>query len=228
MRWKLEDVEAALAAMQRVELKGIGATLPANWYTLVGYGLNTSFLRAFRHLYNAHLTHDLPLAGWAARCLLELSVWNTYVLASEENAKRFHDDALADAAEAIGSLPRNIDDAPNSDAAERYKVMMTEQQPAFEEQLRTASELGVSRHLEVREIAKLVGKERRYALFYRILSKLAHATAASVLLEIDNAEAETITGMLLDLGSDIVSEYANELSKRVRPAPAPASPSGPA
>jgi hypothetical protein len=218
MRWKLEDIEAALISMESVadSLKAARPTQPADWPTAVLYGVRTSFIRSFRHLYDAHLNHDIPLASWASRCLLELSVWNRYVLTSQDNAKRFYDDTMADRGEAIRSLPKDLSDAPDIEAAERYRTVAAEQWPFFDEQLRIFAESGISKHLDIRDVAKLVGLERRYTMLYRILSKLVHATAYSV-IEIDNENAEEITGLLLDFGANLVKEYLLEIQKRLPP-----------
>jgi hypothetical protein len=44
-----------------------------------------------------------------------------------DNAKRFYDDLTADRAEAIRSISKDLSDAPNIEAAERYRAALAEQ-----------------------------------------------------------------------------------------------------
>lgn len=65
-------------------------------------------IRTVTDLRYAYERHRISTVAWLTRNLLELSVWIQYCNLSDENAKRFHDDAVRDAYglwKAIESLP---------------------------------------------------------------------------------------------------------------------------
>jgi hypothetical protein len=120
----------------------------------------------------------LPAAAWIARNLLELQVWVKYCGVSQENAWRFHEDALRDLAgfmevHAQSCAAMGIENEIAATADQQL------QQVALES-------LGLNNidadYLPVSKAAKAqgVGLGDSFGPFHRLLSKFAHPTAGLV------------------------------------------------
>lgn len=148
---------------------------------------NYYFFEIVRELVDASLTNyqelrrgytesNYPLLAWACRNLLELTIFLKFVLLSGENARRFGDDRLIDGSELLRALralelhyePKASTAALN-DALDRMIAQMS------------AEGVSASKHLEVRNLAEMVGMKEDYSSVNRVCSKLVHPTSWSIL-----------------------------------------------
>jgi hypothetical protein len=112
--------------------------------------------------------------AWAARSLLELSIWSEYCCGEEEKAKRFLDDLVRDfyglSKAIIGTDGQKSDYAELDTALDKLADFMKTQ---------GVEKLGDD-FKSVRKAADELGKEDFFLNHNKILSKLAHPTALMV------------------------------------------------
>jgi hypothetical protein len=116
-------------------------------------------------------------AAWNSRNLLELWVWLKYCATSQENARRFHEDALRDVQGLTDALSKlhALQGIPNEfEASVRMKIA-----EAARDKLGLDS-LG-SHYTRVSDAAKAIGLGNFFASSNTSLSKFAHPTAGLVL-----------------------------------------------
>lgn len=155
----------------------------------------------------------LPYAAWNARNLLELSVRTKYFLASKDNAKRFHDDALRDAHGLLGAHEQLYD--------------MTGKVNTLKDKTRTRLErvprerLGValldSKYEKVINVAKKMGLKRWYDASNTYLSKYAHPTAFLV-IGVMHQPTVFVTGLqhcCIAFGVDFANKCMTDLEQMV-------------
>jgi len=117
----------------------------------------------------------LSSVAWSARSLLELLVWIKFCRASDENARRFHEDALRDAKGLVEAHAKTrealgIDDKTSALALEQIQVIAKE-------------DLGLdgidANYFAVAKAAKATGSvwSESFTHLNKALSKFAHPTA---------------------------------------------------
>lgn len=129
---------------------------------------------------------ETALIAWRARNLMELSVWCLYCSKSNENARRFYEDAGRDVLEIY-------------DAFTKWGTA-TGQDPEWLDHIKEG-EKDISRQAvtdgiasldgpfkAVREAAEEVGISEHFRVGYRMLSKFAHPTAMRILAPPDEAK----------------------------------------
>jgi hypothetical protein len=150
---------------------------PDDWYAILVTKLLASVARVSYDLRQTiEQKEALPAAAWNARNLLELWIWIEYCTASQENARRFYEDALRDALGLTESLSK------------MHKLTGIENE--FEDEARkklaevALKKLGIesldTNYERVAAAAKNVGLEDWYAACNANLSKFAHPTAVLV------------------------------------------------
>ena len=123
-------------------------------------------MRHYRDKIATETEGDLPNLAWLARNILELRVWIEYCSTSEANALEFYDDALRDL---VDLNRKHLDELEPTTRATLEKA--TEALPNTKE---------THKYKDVRKAAE----ECHMDIFdanYKILSKLAHPTALSVI-----------------------------------------------
>jgi hypothetical protein len=118
----------------------------------------------------------LSAAAWSARSLLELLVWIKFCRASDENARRFHEDALRDAKGLVEAHAKTceilgIDDKTSVLAMEQIQVMAKKDLELE----------GIdAKYLAVATAAKATDSvwSESFTHLNKMLSKFAHPTAA--------------------------------------------------
>lgn len=124
----------------------------------------------------AHRRKCMPTVAWAARSLLELSIWTEYCCASESNAQRFSDDAARDMIGILKMLQRDMREQTGSD------------DPKISEMMGTFSNFGKAHGIarlgddfkRVADAARELGKKHHFLSHNKIFSKMAHPTAWAV------------------------------------------------
>ncbi|MGA8741338.1 MAG: hypothetical protein WB561_09155 [Terracidiphilus sp.] len=115
--------------------------------------------------------------AWAARNLLELSIWVDYCNLSDSNAKKFNDDTGRDLLE-FGQITQKVFDAYGSGPSAELNAVM-------QEMVKVApSKFGITGieddYTKVREAAEVLGAHSRYAANFKRYSKYAHPTALAM------------------------------------------------
>ena len=116
--------------------------------------------------------------AWSARNFLELSIWIDYCCVSEGNAKRFREDSVRDMYGLVASV---LKDDMTADVRSDLESLLGDMRKVFDGPTRKISE-GYKR---VAKAAAEVGREREFASFNRLFSKMAHPTAFLVNLDIE-------------------------------------------
>jgi hypothetical protein len=147
---------------------------PANtWHTHLLFRLFREADLAAAELFASYKEKNLSRSAWAARNLLELSMWAAYVSASDQNAKRLDDDILLDADELYSraeGLCRKLPNLmQNADQISAGRNALSG--------LRTATTLmDTDRRLDVAKVVKSIGHEGSYYVVNALYSKLLHPT----------------------------------------------------
>jgi hypothetical protein len=126
-----------------------------------------------RELEAAYLQGSLSKTAWAARNLLELSIWIRYCNISDEHGKRFRLDGARDLIGFFKALngyhgTKIASEIPRMDAAEAELELIAQNEFGV-------ASLGTS-FVEVRDAANEVA-ETRYKSLNKLCSKFAHPTA---------------------------------------------------
>jgi hypothetical protein len=124
-------------------------------------------------LVRAHEEERLSTLAWITRNLLELVVWIEFATKSDENAKRFQDDATKDL---YGWAKAAIDLEKGRDSAEHKKLSDKMSELEKFAQSRGLVKLGDD-YMRVSAIAKELGHDADFAPRYKLYSKFAHPTA---------------------------------------------------
>jgi hypothetical protein len=146
------------------------------WFADLVHKLLLSVDRVRYDLLKTMEQEAISAAAWNARNLLELWIWLKYCAASEENARRFHEDALRDIQGLTDALSKMHEEQgiPNEfEASAREKLA------------EVAEKLGLdsldSSYLHVADAAEAVGLADSFGSTNKFLSKFAHPTAGLVL-----------------------------------------------
>jgi len=210
----ITDIQGALSSLIELDakLKNTYMSVPHSPEVEMMVGLNRSYLRAFRHMYDAHRTKDMALSAWAARNLIELSIWTKYLLISAENRQRFCADFEMDMHECAKAVIEASNQA-GLNVAELSGDMANHHKLAYKISL-DKPKIGDNGHLQIREVARLLELESKLTGIYKMVSKLSHATALSVVSDQDEEVSAKVTWIFLEFGYGIIGEYAGELEKR--------------
>jgi hypothetical protein len=118
----------------------------------------------------------LPTLAWAARSLLELWVWVEYCCKSQENARRFHDDAVRDL---FGISRASIAIIRHETGTDDMKI-----RAVIDNVARVVKRFGIEQLSDdfkrVSAAARELGKEELFLAQNKFYSKLAHPTAFAV------------------------------------------------
>jgi hypothetical protein len=161
--------------------------IPEYWGVQVPVGLLTEAWRIREALGGAIQNEDVCRLAWLARNALELRVWAQYVATGPEAAKRFHQDGYVDAVETLKLMDRAFSALPS-----KYHELVHEAinpvLPEFDRVLvrdgvgLSVSELQKMKHLDPAKVAEEIGYGKVFARWNRMLSKMVHPTAYTVLV----------------------------------------------
>jgi len=147
------------------------------WYDDLIIKILLSVDRTCRDLLKTMDQESVPGAAWNARNLLELWVWIKYCAASQENARRFYEDALRDMEGLTDALSRlhELRQVPNQfEASARQKIAEVARE-------KLGLKLLDGNFARVADAAKSIGLHPWFSANNIFLSKFAHPTAALVL-----------------------------------------------
>jgi len=173
-----------LAALPKLRelLKNLAAdvatmTSPAQDFKAIIEALLSRTEEQLDRLLLAHSEGSLAMMAYATRNLLELNIWTAYVLASNDNTKRFAQDWLLDG---IGLL----------EGLEGWHVSyggkaedLTSTSATLAELKKNRSEWGLdnAKYLSVSKVGHELGYGNEYDNLFKVYSKLVHPTSWSVL-----------------------------------------------
>lgn len=152
----------------------------------------------FYHLVYAYdNSNSVELISWAARNLVELAVWAKYVTASEENWKTMWLDQLIDADE----FARSVADFIRLHTGDGEILRQLDPFLAAAKKARADNGLAdTQRYKSVASAAADVGHTSEYKALNKLLSKLVHPTALSIMLVMDNEGQQGLKNWVTSLG----------------------------
>ena len=173
--------------------------------------LSAEVLGAFSFLVEAHRRKQVQHAAWAARNLLELSIWCEYCIQSESNARMFFCDKARDALGLVeafeGLVAGGSNDAIDTAAASAkatfntfFTAQSVEMDAEFKRVHKAAKDLGVV-------------QERAFRYLNIVLSKFVHPTALIVNSAMDDAQKSGLVEMSYLLGRTLASASMEALEK---------------
>src|SRR5947209_417681 len=99
----LELIDRAFAEVRALSAQVQDWDTESHWFRDLLAGFIHSTLREYQHL-KFGLRQSSALLAWACRNLLELNIYVQYALKSEENARRFSGERLADGIDIFDSF----------------------------------------------------------------------------------------------------------------------------
>ncbi len=152
------------------------------------------------------------LEAWACRNLLELDIFVKWALRSDANAKRFTGDVAIDGTELFERMKKwFVYQEPGVSTAE-----MDETLRLGYERIKSEGNEGGS-HLEVRDLAAVVGMTDDFKYTMKLCSKLVHVTAWSVFhRDIEDGEYAAFRVILFQSGSRYGLDAFNTIRERLR------------
>jgi hypothetical protein len=161
------------------------------WRFMVFVKLEQASSLNVRELVNAQDDAPISRVAYITRNLLELLIWTEYCGKSVENSRRFYLDSLRDWVDLLRLLP------PEEVGVLTGQVTIAD----------ILAELKLHEperpFVKVREAAKEVGRLEFYEAANKILSKLAHPTALSIMLPMSADEEIVLRRKLILAGKDI-------------------------
>jgi hypothetical protein len=168
-------------------------------------------LRAFHFLVEAHFRKQVQHAAWAARNLLELSIWCEYCARSESNARTFCFDTVKDALGLVNAFAGIVQMGQGEGSgAHLLKAVEKLKETAAAQSLDLNDDF-----TKVHKAARGLGKEQEMAFRYGniILSKFTHPTAYIVNINIDEASQASLVELSYKIGLALATASLNELEK---------------
>lgn len=167
----------------------------------------------FLHLDESRdIRFDTARMAWAARTLLELSVWATYSTTSTENANRLYQDHALDLKEfldaTVGLGKEFTPGDPNLGELQSRRPRVV----SFVEDVGLTAE---DKRLQLREIAEQIGRLNFFERFNKVLSKLMHATGLSILFPMTLTLDEGVRIWLFEFGVKTADETLRTLVNRL-------------
>jgi hypothetical protein len=197
---------ADILALAKCKAEAVGRGLPLlddykegeRWYTEIFIGLAADTLTSYQGLHEAFAGKKLMYMAWSARNLMELDLWTYYVTSSRRNARSFYEERLVDANDIARELKGFL---PKVDFLEPLLKELDKQFVVLENDLCEAGIAKNRKYLKVSEVAKIRGDHRAYYTPNKILSKLVHPTAASILGRMDDPTNHFMCSIMCVAGS---------------------------
>jgi hypothetical protein len=170
--------------------------------------LNTSDLE------RAHHEKRISTLAWAARNILELSVWIEYCTLTDENARRFQEDAVRDLAGFSDAVQTAVHLTEGQQHAELGSVRLRLTEFA-------ASTLGIpvlgNDFQRVAQAATVIGRGESFSAANKMFSKFAHPTAWAV-HTVESIDAdEGLRNMFLSDGIEMATDALTRIRQFVLP-----------
>jgi hypothetical protein len=210
------------------------------WFKNLLLGILNSALLDYGYVGIAAKQESPYLAAWSCRCLLELKVITTYVLASAKNAADFKDDFLIDMKEFWGALTdrhkathaqlvATLSDLVEESDKQMKKVLESALQREVEQGPRTAAtsaetemykqlmnEFGVKENAKPKqsgEIARSISQHEQFKPMFKVCSKIMHRTALSIASSVSGGSLNAILPLLRDSAASELLSIRDGISK---------------
>jgi len=170
------------------------------WLTRVFSGLTYRVFYEYLGMQEAHKRADdeLAIVAWHARNLLELAVWSLYCTKSEDNTRRFYEDAGRDYNDLLLKLKKW---GGKTNQGNEWQQMFTD---SLQDLSKAAAQQGISdlnsKYLQVSEVAKDLGMKDDFETTNKMLSKYAHPTAGYVVRPFDGEDVKKLKTAFLIQG----------------------------
>jgi hypothetical protein len=174
--------------------------------------LSSEAMRTFLFLFQAYSSRQVQQASWAARNLLELSIWCEYCSQSITNAQRFYQDTLRDILGIVTEFELLARHAPTPISAEH----VSDAKKSLEVLAGRAGMTGLDDDFtRVHAAAKELGPTQQAAFRHTnvILSKIVHPTAFIVNMVFDTEFSEKLLELSYLLGRTFADACFNEIEK---------------
>jgi hypothetical protein len=205
--------EIYVKSLQLIKLDSPGAPF---WHSNIFIGIANEAIKLQFHLKRAYAESEPNYLCWAARTLLELRVWALYIVRSEANAKRFHQDQYIDGLTALGAM----DKAATKVTTTADRTLLTTAAQTLRAQFTPKTdEAGVGKsdgYLSPRAVAKEVGIELEFDLHNMFTSKLVHATGYSVLVAPDDDSKRLIMDWTFKYAAQNALSILDTLNARLK------------
>ena len=122
---------------------------------------------------------DCALLAWRARNLFEISIWCTYCNSSDENARRFYEDAGHDGTDLLTGLEKW--GAITGQEADWLEGVRNSKAKLAENAQKVDVDLSEGTYTRVRAAAETCGLLEYYNIIFKYLSKFAHPTALQII-----------------------------------------------
>ena len=215
--WRTEESQELLWIALREALDVLskiqGQGVLEFWHEKVLTGLTQTAYFCYRNLIAAWKEEGLSPAAWSARSLLEAEIWMRYVTASKGNARRFYMDWVNDASELMNKMASNEEWAASSPYRDLdFKGTDVNAARGWISSLRASPELVDDDYLKVAAVAKELGRGVHFSKFNKLLSKLAHPTAFSVLSVPSERARTNMSVLILDEGANACMRCVSALN----------------
>ena len=168
--------------------------------------LNAS-IRELRHL-RLGFEISTPMASWACRNTLELTIIAKYVLLKKQNADNFTNDLLIDGKEMFHAV---------RDWVQQHEEVSEPVLQTIANFEREIIRQGVTqkKHLEIADISKEVNYYEEYRTMNRLTSKLVHMSAFSIMGDYDQGELVMLRSLMCNSGVRYVAQTYNDIRECV-------------
>ena len=195
MTFSEQELELLDGAFADLRAFGVELQTQAGWFPALLVGLLNATLREYQHL-RLGLKNSTAMVAWACLNLLELHIYTRYALASSDNARRMAAEGLTDGIEIFDAfqtwLARN-DAALVPPSVEEALRTLTEQ--------RSDSDFADAPPLKLKRISADVGLADEFANMTRLVGKLAHPNAYSILAGTEDAGISALRPALFRAGA---------------------------
>jgi hypothetical protein len=206
----LNDPKIMGELVQKIELlvKQIDVAPTKNaWFGSLLKDILNASIRELSHL-RLGLEISTPIATWACRNTLELTIIAKYVLSNKQNADKFTNDLLIDGKEMFHA----VRDWVQQHGEVSEPVLQTIAN--FEREIIRQGVIQ-RKHLEIADISKEVNYYEEYRTMNRLTSKLVHMSALSVMEDYDQGEMVMLRSLMCNSGVRYVAQTYNDIREYV-------------
>jgi hypothetical protein len=180
---------------------------PEAWYQNTLLALASELQLAAVELFEGDNHAQVTRVAWAARNLLELYYFVRYVLSSEENARRFHEDALCDYRDMMKWMAK----VPGIEALLKVgQDKIAELSGSLEQTDEQDS------YLKAANIANTFKEDFPFGMANKFLSKFVHPTSLSIQLRLQPEADPVMRGLMVQTGMNYIEHTFPQLAAELR------------
>jgi len=179
---------------------------PDDWRSTLAIDLAAAVLQSSSLAVEGYDAGDTWKCALGARNLLELSCWACHVVASEQNARRFYEDALCDGQDLIAKVTKYHGAGSAGSSQDQLDALLP-----LMEQIDADDKF-----LKVADVAKAIGVFASFDIANKFVSKFVHPSSLSIQIQKVPEGKGVVLSVLLQLSVALIDTTFPTLTTYMR------------